>query len=207
MTTTLIIVRAGQTAWNKENRFRGRIDLPMDDIGWRQAEVVARRIGAEFQPAAVLSSPLQRTMQTAGLIARPLGLAVGTDEGLLDMDYGDFAGLDPAEAGRRFTDLYRAWLDLPQLVRLPHGESLEDARVRAADLIQRMVGRYPDRQVILVSHLVICQMLLCVALHLHNSFVGYFQLDTGSLSVLEVERKRTILVTVNDTCHLKGLVG
>lgn len=207
MTTTLIIVRAGQTAWNKENRFRGRIDLPMDDTGFRQAEAVSRRISAEFQPAAVLSSPLQRTMQTAEVIARPLGLTVQTDEGLLDMDYGDFAGLDPAEAGSRFADLYRAWLDVPQLVRLPQGESLEDARTRATDLIQRMIDRYPDRQIILVSHLVICQMLLCIAVHLHNSFVGYFQLDTGSLSVLEVERKRTLLVAVNDTCHLKGLAG
>jgi broad specificity phosphatase PhoE len=207
MTTTLILIRHGQTAWNKDERFRGRSDLPLNETGLQQAEAVARRIAAGYRPVAIFASPLLRAIQTAQAIACPFCLHVQPHEGLLDLDYGDFAGLSPAEAQVQFPELYRTWLSVPHLVRFPHGESLGDVRARADGLIRQLIELYPDEQVALVSHLIVCRVLMCSLLGLHESDVGRFQVDTASLTVFEVDRGRTKLITANDTCHLPALMG
>lgn len=202
MGTTFVIVRHGQTAWNKEERFRGRADLPLDETGLRQADAAARRIAARYQPAAILASPLQRTIQTASPIADACGLTAQADDRLLDLDYGAFSGLRPSEAEALYPQLYRTWIEAPHLVRFPQGESLDDVRARLEELTDQMLQRYPDRQIILVSHLVVCRVLLCSLLGLPNSYLWRFQVDPASLSVVVVEGERVRLVTANDTCHL-----
>lgn len=205
MTTTLLMVRHGQTAWNKDLHFRGRTDLTLDDTGLKQAEAVARRLTAEYQPVVILSSPLQRARQTATAIARSLNLSVQPEGGLVDIDYGEFTGLSPMEAEAKFLEFYRAWLNVPHVVRFPHGESLDDVRSRLTDLIRRVTELYPNQQVVLVSHQVVCQVLLCALLGIHNGYFSHFQVDTASLTIFELEQGRTTLVTANDTCHLKTL--
>ena len=202
MTTTLLIVRHGQTAWNKEERFRGRTDLPLDETGRQQAEVVARRIAAAYQPVAILASPLQRALQTATAIARPLGLQVAPEESLLDLDYGDFAGLSPAEAEAQYPDLYRSWLNVPHVMRFPHGESLDDVRQRITDLVGGLKMVHANEQVVLVTHLVVCRVLLCSLLGIHNGYFNHFRVDPASLTVFELDESQAVLVTTNDTCHL-----
>ncbi len=203
MTTTLLIVRHGQTAWNKEERFRGRTDLPLDETGRRQAEAAARRIAATYQPVAILASPLQRTMQTGAAIARPLGLDVTSADSLLDLDYGDFAGLSPAEAEACYPELYRSWVNAPHIVRFPQGESLDDVRQRVTDLVSRLKTVYANEQVVLVTHLVVCRILLCSLLGIHNGYFNHFRVEPASLTVFELDGGRAVLATANDTCHLK----
>lgn len=202
MSTTFVIVRHGQTAWNKEERFRGRADLPLDETGLCQVDAAARRIAAQYQPAAILASPLQRTMQTASPIADACGLAAQADDRLLDLDYGTFSGLRPSEAEALYPQLYRTWIEAPHLVRFPQGESLDDVRARLEELTDQALRRYPDRQIILVSHLVVCRILLCSLLGLPSSYFWRFQVDPASLSVVAIEGERARLVTANDTCHL-----
>ncbi|MCS7221341.1 MAG: histidine phosphatase family protein [Anaerolineae bacterium] len=204
MTITLLLVRHGQTAWNREERFRGRTDLPLNEAGLQQAEAVACRIAAEYRPIAVLTSPLQRAIQTAEVIARPFHLRVQPHEGLLDLDYGDFAGLSPAEAEARFPELYRTWLNAPHCVRFPHGESLGDVRARSESLVHELIELYPNESVVLVSHLIVCRVLMCRLLGLHEGYILRFQVDTASLTVFEADHERARLILANDTCHLKG---
>jgi probable phosphoglycerate mutase len=207
MTTTLLIVRHGQTAWNKDLRFRGRADLPLDETGLKQAEAIARRIATEFQPAALLSSPLQRARQTAEAIAQATHLNLQAEENLIDLDYGQFSGLSPIEAEAKFPVLYRAWLNVPHTVHFPDGESLDDARARLSDLLGRVANLYPNAQVILVTHQVVCQVLLCHLLGIHNGYLSHFQVDPASLTICQVDGSRGTLVSVNDTCHLRELPG
>lgn len=204
MSALFIIVRHGQTAWNKEERFRGRADLHLDEAGQRQADAAARRIAARYRPTVILASPLRRTMQTALPIAGSCGVAVQADDRLLDLDYGDFSGLRPSEAEACYPQIYRTWMEAPHLVRFPHGESLNDVRARAEELIGQLLQRYPGQQIILVSHLVVCRVLVCSLLGLPNSYFWRFQVDPASLSVVAVEGERTRLVTANDTCHLSA---
>lgn len=205
MTTTLLLVRHGQTAWNKDLHFRGRADLPLDDTGLNQAEAVARRLVTEFQPVALLSSPLQRARQTAEAIAQATQLDLRAEETLVDLDYGQFSGLSPTEAEARFLELYRAWLNVPHTVRFPAGESLDDVRARLADLLNCVTNLYPNEQVILVTHQVVCQVLLCHLMGIHNGYFSHFQVDPASLTICRVDRSRGTLVSLNDTCHLQAL--
>jgi probable phosphoglycerate mutase len=207
MTTTLLIVRHGQTAWNKDLHFRGRTDLLLDDTGLQQAEAVARRIAASYRPVAILASPLQRARQTAEAIARAVNLPVQAEEDLIDIDYGEFTGLSPAEAEAKFQEFYRAWLNVPHTVRFPQGESLDDVRHRLTTLVRRMTELYPAGQVVLVTHQIVCQVFVCTLLGIHNGYLSHFQIDTASLTVFEVNGSRATLITANDTCHLEPLAG
>ncbi len=205
MTTTFIIVRHGQTDWNKVERFRGRTDLPLNEAGLAQAEAVARRVAGDYRPAVVLSSPLQRAVQTAEAITRPLGLKVQSEPGLLDLDYGDLAGLSPTEAEAQFEAIHHTWLSAPHIVAFPHGESLDDVRNRAAELIRRLSQAYAGEQVVLVSHVVVCRVLFCSLLGIHNGHFNRFRIDPASLSVFEENRGYFTLTRANDTCHLSSL--
>jgi len=95
--TRFVLVRHGQTEWNRVERFRGRADIPLNETGLAQAKALARRL-ASWAIAAVYSSPLQRTRETGKAIARQLGLQVEPLEGLIDIDYGALQGLTPEEA-------------------------------------------------------------------------------------------------------------
>ena len=202
--TTILLVRHGQTAWNREERFRGQIDLPLNDMGQKQAEAVGRRIGAGWQPAAVYASSLQRTLQTAAPIARACGLRTTIHDGLLDIDYGDFAGLTPAEAAAQYPDLARAWREAPHTVEFPEGEDLAEVRRLAEAAITEMVAGHPEQTVVVVTHVVVCRLVLCNILGLGSDHFWQFDPAPASLSVFQVSDGGSVLLVVNDTCHLSS---
>jgi len=72
--TRIILVRHGQTEWNRVERFRGRADVPLNETGLAQAEATGRRVASEWQPVAIYSSPLSRAVKTAEAIARHFDL-------------------------------------------------------------------------------------------------------------------------------------
>jgi broad specificity phosphatase PhoE len=205
--TVILLVRHGQTAWNLEERFRGQVDLPLDDVGLRQAEAVGQRLAGAWQPAAIYTSPLQRTHHTADAIARACGLRTAIHLGLLDINYGALAGLTLKEAAKQHSDLARTWQQAPHTVHFPGGESLADTRGRAEVALSEIVARHPDQVVVLVTHVVVCRLLLCSLLGLDNSHFWQFQPATASLSVFEISEGRSTLLSVNDTCHLASVGG
>jgi broad specificity phosphatase PhoE len=203
--TTILLVRHGQTAWNREERFRGQVDLPLDDWGLRQAELVGERIASQWQPVAIYASSMQRTLQTAAGIARACGLSTTIHDGLLDIDYGAFAGLTPEEAARQYPDVARAWRRAPHMVLFPDGESLAEVRDRAEAALEEIVANHPDQTVVLVTHVVVCRLILCAVLDLENSHFWQFEPATASISVIEVSGGHRVLRSLNDTCHWQDL--
>jgi probable phosphoglycerate mutase len=206
MSTRLLLVRHGQTDWNREERYRGHTDLPLNAVGKRQAEAVARRIGAEFRPAAVYCGPLERTRDTGAAIARVLGVSLQIEPDLIDLDYGHFAGLSPAEAEANFPQAYRTWIAAPDAVRLPGGESLTDVRSRATYLVTRLAQRHSEEQVVLVTHQDVIRVLLCDWLGLHLGHIRTFQVQPASLSVVDAGPHDLTIVTLNDTSHLAAVL-
>jgi len=205
--TTILLVRHGQTAWNREERFRGQVDVPLDDWGLRQAELVGRRIAERWEPTAIYASSLQRTLQTAAGIARACNLRTTIHDGLLDIDYGVFAGLTPQEAADLYPDIARAWRRAPHMILFPDGQSLGDVRDRAEAALEGIVANHPHQTVVLVTHVVICRLLLCAILGLDSSHFWQFEPATASISVFEVYDGHSVLLSFNDTCHLAGLSG
>jgi broad specificity phosphatase PhoE len=202
--TRFVLIRHGQTEWNREERFRGRADLALDDTGIRQAEAAAERL-SRWEIAALYSSPLRRALMTAQSLASRLGLAVQPLDGIIDIDFGRWQGLSAKEAAAQDSQLFRQWLERPQEVRFPHGESLQDVRQRITATIDNLVENHSEQTVALVSHNVVCRVLLCVVLGVDNSHFWQLGQDVAAINVFEVGDGKPVLSLLNDTCHLKHL--
>ena len=202
--TLFILVRHGQTEWNREERFRGRADLLLNETGLRQA--LAAGLHMKGWPiAAIYSSPLKRTLETAKIIANQFGLPVKPLDGLIDIDFGNWQGLSAEEAAERDSELYNTWLEFPHRVRFPRGESLADVRQRVLAAVDGIAAEHGGQTVILVSHMVVCRVLLCAMLGLDNSNFWQVRQDVCAINAFEVRDGVPAVTLVNDTCHLKNL--
>ena len=205
--TRIILVRHGQTEWNRVERFRGRANVPLDETGLAQAEAVGQRIAAEWQPAAVYSSPLSRAIRTAEPIARPLNLTVRVHEGLVDIDYGQWQGLTPDQVQERWPGIYHAWHSAPHAAHIPGGETLEELHVRGMAAICGLVARHDGQTIVLVGHIVINRVILLGVLGLGIDRFWHLRQDTCAISVFEAEGGDWTLVSLNDTCHWRSWNG
>jgi len=204
--TRIIVVRHGQTAWNEGEgeRFRGRAGLELDDKGIRQARATAARL-AQWEAAAIYSSPLKRALSTANILAEPLKLQVQPVEGLIDIDYGRWQGLSLKEAAEDDSKLYELWLKSPHLVTFPQGESLEQVQKRVVSAVESLVPQHPGQSIVLVSHKVVCKVLFCSLLGLDTSHFWQLQQDPCAINLVEVGENAVAIVSLNDNCHLKEL--
>ncbi len=202
--TRFILVRHGQTEWNRVERFRGRADLSLNETGFKQAELAAAKLKS-CQVAAIYSSPMKRALQTAEPIARSLNLPVQPLEGLIDIDFGSFQGLSAEEAAKVDKKLLDDWVERPHLANFPKGENLDIVRQRVLAAVAELEKKHRDQTVILVSHTVVCRVLLCAMLGLDNSHFWQVKQDVNAINIFELRDGAPLVTLVNDTCHLKGL--
>lgn len=203
--TLIILVRHGQTEWNKNERFRGRADVPLNETGLAQAEATGQRVASEWKPTAIYTSPLSRSVKTAEAIAVHFNLMVEIHPGLVDIDYGEWQGLSPEEAHQYWPKDIDAWYNQPHLAHIPGGETLADLRVRAMQTVKELVELHSEETVILVGHTVINRIILLGILGLGNERFWRIKQDTCAINVFEAEGDDFVLVSLNDTCHLREL--
>jgi broad specificity phosphatase PhoE len=185
-------------------RFRGRADIELDEVGIMQAKAAAARI-ADWQASAVYSSPLRRALTTAEILAHPFGLEVNTLPGIIDIDYGEWQGLSPEEAAAKDKSLYLKWLENPHKIKFPGGESLVMVRERAASAMDGVIAQHQKETVVLVSHKVICHILILSLLGLDNSHFWQITQDICAINLFEVRGGIPSAISLNDTCHLREL--
>ncbi len=202
--TSIYLVRHGQTAWNKEEIFRGRTDVPLDETGLKQAELVGQYFkGMEIH--GIFSSPLSRARQTAEKVAEFHSLKVQPLQGIDDMSFGNWEGRPHHEIKEHDNETYRQWVETPHLVRLPGGESLEDVRVRAMSAMEEVIRNHPGKTLVFVSHRVVNKVLICGILGLDNSHFWQITQDTTAINLIQHRDGKYILSLMNETCHLKPL--
>lgn len=201
---SIYLVRHGQTAWNKEEIFRGRTDIPLDETGRRQAALVGQYF-EDIAIHAIYTSPLARARETAEAIARVHHLKVEPLEAMVDMSFGDWEGHAHEEIREIDSETYRQWVESPHLARLPGGESLDDVRERSMTALEEIVRNHPGKSVVLVSHRVICKVLICAILGLDNSHFWQINQDTTAINLIQYRKGKYILSLMNETCHLKTL--
>jgi broad specificity phosphatase PhoE len=202
--TSVYLVRHGQTAWNKEEIFRGRTDVPLDETGLKQAELVGQYFkGMEIH--GIYSSSLSRAWRTAEKVAEHHSLKVQPLQGILDMSFGNWEGRPHQEIRENDGQTYRQWVETPHLVRLPGGENLEDVRVRAMAAMEEVIRNHPGKTVILVTHRVVNKLLICGILGLDNSHFWQITQDTTAINLIQHRDGKYILSLLNETCHLKSL--
>ena len=201
--TRIILIRHGQTAWNKEDRVRGQVEVPLDETGLAQAELTAARVVEAWQPVAVYCSPMQRAVQTAQVIARRLNLQAQPTAGINDMNFGEWQGLTAEEVQRGWPQMGRAWLEAPHTVTFPGGESLDLLRTRGMAALDEIVARHGDADVVIVGHMVVNRVLLLAILGLDNSHYWRIGQDTCAINVFRWRKGAFYIDSLNDTCHLR----
>jgi len=202
-TTRIVLIRHGQTAWNKVVRFRGQADPPLDDVGLRQARATADYVRGRWPVAAVYSSPMGRAMETAGAVARAHDLRVHPSGALLDIDFGEWQGLTPDEVRTRYPGLLHAWIEKPHTVQIPGGESLAVVHDRVTGGLSSVGDRHRGQTVAMVGHNVVNRVLLCAILGLGIDRFWHLRQDTCAINVFDIGADGQATVTVlNETCHL-----
>ena len=204
--TKIYLVRHGQTEWNKELRFRGRVDIPLNEMGRRQAEAIANALEAS-EITRIYTSPLRRSIETAQPTAKLLNLTIEPAQGLVDISYGEWEGLAFSTVKKRYGNLYQQWEKRPHVVRFPNGETLDEARERSFRTIKTIIKGNPGKAVLVIPHRVINKVLLCAILKLSNSHFWEIKQDTGCINLIEYSNKRFVVCTMNDTCHLREIDG
>jgi probable phosphoglycerate mutase len=202
----MILVRHGETEWNRVERFRGRADVPLNGTGLFQAQATGRRIADEWRPKAIYSSPLSRAVRTAEAVAWHFNLPIQIYPGLVDIDYGEWQGLTPDEAKERWPKMVDAWFNAPHTAQIPGGETLDDLRVRAMSAVNEIANRHKSQTIVLVSHTVINRIILLGVLDLGNDRFWRLRQDTCALNVFEVDGGVFTLVSLNDTYHLRSKI-
>jgi broad specificity phosphatase PhoE len=205
LATRFILVRHGQTAWNREERFRGQTDVPLDETGLAQASATAGRIATEWRPAAVYCSPLLRARQTAQAIAEPQGLTALPVAGLNDINFGLLQGLTVPEARERWPGVVNTWFTTPHLARPPAGETLAEVSRRAMAAVTELTARHPGETIVLVGHLVLNRVILLGVTGLGLERFWRLGQDTCAINVFDAEGGDFTLLTLNDTCHLRSM--
>ena len=199
----LILARHGETVWNVEKIYRGRTDVNLDEVGIKQAELLGKYL-SNWELEAIYSSPLKRALDTANIIACYQKIGVNIVEGLIDFDYGEWQSLPEQEAERLYPTLHNEWHNNPHKVRMPGGESLEDVRRRAIEVVNDVLSKYQG-SVVLVSHRVVNKVLICYLLGLGNSYFWTVKQDVGGITIFNYVDGRFVLTRHNDTSHLKEL--
>jgi probable phosphoglycerate mutase len=200
--TRLILVRHGSTELSGL-RYSGRVDPELTENGQSQARALAARLASlKADEPAVVSSPLSRAVATAAPIAEALGTTVETDDGLLELDFGQWEG-------RTFEEVKKGWRAERKAFRddtsapAPGGESVDQVNRRVRRARDRIIAAHPGGTVIVVSHVTPIKVLLCAALAAPTSSVFRMHLDTASVSTVDWYPDRVPLVRLlNDTSHL-----
>jgi len=142
------LIRHGETEWNATKRAQGQADVPLNDVGRRQAQEAAARLDG-VTLGAVYASDLSRAIDTAEPIARARDLEVITDPAFREIDQGEWEGLALDEIRSRWPDL---WGPARHFVQRPGGESPEQVQKRALEGVARVIERHPQTAVAIVSH-------------------------------------------------------
>ena len=145
----LHLIRHGETDWNRDGRFQGHADPPLNELGREQAEELAVQLGAE-EITAVYSSPLRRAFETARTVAQAHGLAAAPVDGLREVDVGSWQALTRQEVEERFPEQFRRWLDYGQ--GWDDGETYEEMGMRAIAALQELAAHNDGERIVAVTH-------------------------------------------------------
>jgi probable phosphoglycerate mutase len=182
--TRLLLVRHGQTELSVERRYSGHGDVPLTELGERQAKAVAARVaGLVDAGTPVVSSPLGRARQTAAAVAAATGSSVEVTHSLVETDFGAWEGLTFAQASARDPELHGRWLSDPSVLP-PDGESFDEVHERVRRWRDGVVAAATGTLVV-VSHVTPIKSLLRMGLDAGPSLLFRLHLDLASLSIVE----------------------
>jgi 2,3-bisphosphoglycerate-dependent phosphoglycerate mutase len=210
MPTTLVLVRHGETDWNRVKRIQGHIDIPLSETGASQASRLAQRLeremreeGASFD--AIVSSDLVRAMQTAEPSAQALGKTIDTRPAWREREYGAFQGLDSSQIADRMPDAYAQWQTRdPGFVPPGDGESYRVFYHRIVHALEALLDTYRHRRVLCVTHGGVLDCVRRFVMRLPLDAPRNYPLLNASLNELRFDVEQGEIVRWGDIGHLTG---
>lgn len=204
MKTTIYLIRHGETDWNMEGRWQGHADVPLNEIGRRQARLLAQRLAAEgVQFDAIYSSDLARALQTAWEAGAAVKVAVQLLPSLREIDLGSWSGLTYPEIRERYPieiQLIEQGQDIPR----GGGETLSGLRKRVVEAVDAMATHHRGQRLALFTHGGCIRALLAHAEnHDGDTFVKYPHIGNTSISIITCAADGWQLVSCNDMNHLE----
>lgn len=194
----IILLRHGQTNWNKEGRYQGQIDTDLSPLGEEQADKLAlalKGINIDF----FIASPLKRAYETACKSAKYHNKEVLKDERLLEINHGTWEGKLSSEIEQ---DLLKQWRKNPHLVKMPEGESLEDILTRVKLALAEYLDKYDGKTIAVFAHDAVNKVLISHLLNAPLSSFWNITQDNTCINVLELTKDNAKIITLNNTNHL-----
>ncbi|MGI6344258.1 MAG: histidine phosphatase family protein [Bacillota bacterium] len=206
--TRVVLIRHGETRQNRAGIMQGRMDVPLSDVGQRQAEALGRHLGSKYRLDRLYSSQLLRAQMTAKAIQRHQDCELVICPELREIDVGRWQGLSYRQAREQFPDEWAALETDPWNMQRPAGESYREVSQRVLAWLTETVERAADRQqtVAIVTHGMPVRAILAHALGACPVAIGLaLTVDNTGVSLLEYshEKERWQVRTVNCTCHLE----
>jgi len=204
--TRIYLVRHGETEWNKEKVFRGRIDIALSERGRKEALALSQFLAKE-RIQFIYCSPLKRARETSEPLVEKTGIKAEILEGLIDMNFGEWEGKSVSDVEKDYPELFKLWVSQPEKAVFPEGETLAQVRDRAMSALEEVVKNHPQGTGVVISHRVICKLLVLSALGAGISSFWRVQQDLACVNLLEWSQNHWVVHLVNETCHLKSISG
>lgn len=211
----LLLVRHGETEWNRQKRFQGQIDIPLNDNGKRQGEQAGEFL-QDVKIDAAVSSSLARPKETAEIILRHHPhLTLDTTDGLKEIGHGEWEGLYDHEIEANYPGMLAQWQQQPETVQMPGegGESLAQVWERAIATWNEIVAKYSGTEnpitVLVSAHDAINKAILCHVAGLGPESFWQFKQGNGAVSVIDYPNgvdSKPVLTSANITLHLSGSI-
>ena len=196
------MVRHGQTAASRENRFSGSSDPPLTAFGEAMAEAFARAY-ASLKWEAIYTSPMLRTRQTADALCRLTDVQPTVEDGLKEIDYGEWEGLRQDEVKERWPEAFEHWADDVASRGTPGGETAFHVAARAMRVVEGIRSRHERGNVLLVSHKATLRVITCALLGLDvRLFRERIAQPVAAVSMFVVTNRTARLTVFGDRSHL-----
>ena len=202
--TDFIFIRHGETDWNRQQRFHGQIDVPLNDLGQAQARQLGARM-AEEPAEHLICSDLQRAQQTAAPLAAAWQAAPVLLPGLREQCFGVLEGLDVPTIKARHPELWLQWLEHRADFALPGGENLRQFHARVMDAVKHLAEQHPGRRLAVVTHGGVLDMLWRTAHGLPLSGLRTCDIPNTGLNHLRWRQGTLDILRWADASHLEGL--
>lgn len=199
--TTLLLIRHGENDFTRTGKLAGWTPgVSLNELGCRQAEQLAVKL-KDAPIRALYCSPLERTRETAAPLARAKGLEVQIHEGLGEVRYGRWQGQSLKVLRRQ--KLWRVVQEHPSVMQFPEGETVRGVQARAVDAIEAIVAEHPKDLVAALSHGDVIKLVVAHYLGLPLDLFQRLQIDTASVTVLQLGQGAPGLRRLNDTAGIE----
>lgn len=201
MNTELILIRHGETAWNRERRMQGQTDTQLSDVGRAQAEAVGQRL-ARHPFAALYSSDLARAWDTAAAIARASGHEIRREPALRERTFGVFEGLTYDEMARRYPAEHARFSARDPEYAVPGGESPRQFFERTLACMEGIAAAHAGECVVVVTHGLVLDTLYRAARGMALDAKREAPLLNASLNTFRREADAWVEMGWGDVAHL-----